>query len=152
MTKKITGLEELELDQQLSEEAKSIVVLAFRNGPIEDVHAGKECPTCSGNSEYSHITQEEMKRIMKRAVDKVYALLWIRDHHPDVFRHVVNAGNAFTTGWDAPEHRRETIEFMVRTAELFSSGGRSDSTEMKSKAKPRRRKRPNRETESFTRK
>jgi hypothetical protein len=101
LTKKITGLEELELDQQLSEEAKSIVVLAFRNGPIEDVHAGKECPTCSANSAYSHITQEEMKRIMKRAVDKVYALLWIRDHHPDVFRHVVNAGNAFTTGWDS---------------------------------------------------
>jgi hypothetical protein len=30
------------LDLQLAAEAKSIVALAFRNGPIEDVHAGKE--------------------------------------------------------------------------------------------------------------
>ena len=34
------------LDPELAAEAKSIVALAFRNGPIEDVHAGKECPTC----------------------------------------------------------------------------------------------------------
>lgn len=29
----------------LTDEAKALVVLAFRNGPIEDVHAGKTCPT-----------------------------------------------------------------------------------------------------------
>jgi hypothetical protein len=33
---------------QLAREAKAIVALAFRNGPIEDVHAGKICPTCEG--------------------------------------------------------------------------------------------------------
>lgn len=53
---------EVELDEQLAEEAKSIVALAFRNGPIEDIHAGRECPTCAGKAEYSHITQDEMKR------------------------------------------------------------------------------------------
>jgi hypothetical protein len=47
----------LTIDSQLAEEAKSLVALAFRNGPIEDVHAGKECPTCAANPEYSHITQ-----------------------------------------------------------------------------------------------
>jgi hypothetical protein len=45
------------LDPELAPEDKSIVALAFRNGPIEDVHAGKQCPTCDGKSEYSHITQ-----------------------------------------------------------------------------------------------
>jgi hypothetical protein len=34
------------LDPKLAAEAKSIVALAFRNGPIEDIHAGKDCPTC----------------------------------------------------------------------------------------------------------
>jgi hypothetical protein len=29
------------LDPELAAEAKSLVALAFRNGPIEDVHAGK---------------------------------------------------------------------------------------------------------------
>jgi hypothetical protein len=33
----------------VAREAKAIVALAFRNGPIEDVHAGKACPTCFGN-------------------------------------------------------------------------------------------------------
>jgi len=33
----------MRLDSELAAEAKSIVALAFRNGPIEDVHAGKEC-------------------------------------------------------------------------------------------------------------
>jgi len=33
------------LDPELAAEAKCIVALAFRNGPIEGVHAGKECPT-----------------------------------------------------------------------------------------------------------
>ncbi len=32
------------LDTQLATEAKAIVALAFRNGPIEDVHAGRVCP------------------------------------------------------------------------------------------------------------
>ena len=31
------------LDPELAAEAKSIVALAFRNGPIEDIHAGKDC-------------------------------------------------------------------------------------------------------------
>ncbi len=47
------------LDPELAAEAKSTVALAFRNGPIEGVHAGKECTTCAGKSEYSHIATEE---------------------------------------------------------------------------------------------
>jgi hypothetical protein len=40
------------LDPELAAEAKSIVALAVRNVPIEDVHAGRECPTCAGKAEY----------------------------------------------------------------------------------------------------
>lgn len=36
--------------QQLAREAKAIVALAFRNGPIEEIHAGRDCPTCTGRS------------------------------------------------------------------------------------------------------
>jgi len=35
------------LDPEMAGEAKSLVALAFRNGPIEDVQAGKECPCAS---------------------------------------------------------------------------------------------------------
>ncbi|HEV7218508.1 MAG: hypothetical protein ACHP8A_17420 [Terriglobales bacterium] len=67
------------VDPHRAKEAKSIVAQCFRNGPIEDVHAGIKCPTCSGDKKYSHITQGEMKCIMKNAVNKVYTLLWLKD-------------------------------------------------------------------------
>jgi site-specific recombinase XerC len=43
----------------------------------------KECPICAGKSEYSHITQAEIKDIVKNAVDKVYKLLWLNQNDPD---------------------------------------------------------------------
>jgi len=61
--------------RKLAREAKAIVALAFRNGPIEDVHAGRTCPTCMGHPGYSRISDAEMKAIMKNAVNRVYALL-----------------------------------------------------------------------------
>lgn len=60
--------------REVAREAKALVALAFRKGPIENVHAGKTCPTCQGKAEYSHITQSEMRQIMKAAGDQVYTL------------------------------------------------------------------------------
>jgi hypothetical protein len=94
---------QVRLDPQLAAEAKSIVALAFRNGPIEDVHAGKECPTCAGKSEYSHITQAEMKNIMKQAVDTVYKLLWLKQNDPEMYREQLEFGNRYTRFWDEPK-------------------------------------------------
>lgn len=111
---------ELPLDEGLAEEAKTIVALAFRNGPIEDVHAGIECERCAGKSEYSHITQNEMKQIMKFAVNKVYALLWIRSHAPEVFLPVIKAGALYASAWDPPENSREEIEHLAQFADMLA--------------------------------
>gem|GEM_PF-4862017 len=54
----------------------------FRNGPIEDLHVGKPCAVCSGRPEISHISDDEMKVVMKSAVDALYRLLWQRDYDP----------------------------------------------------------------------
>ena len=63
-----------EPDQRdLVREAKAIVALAFRNGPIEDLHAGKPCTACEGKAGYSRISDAEMKVIMKNAVNHVYS-------------------------------------------------------------------------------
>ena len=92
------------LDPELAAEAKSIVALAFRNGLIEDIHARKDCPTCSRKSEYSHITQTEMKKIMKKAVDTVYKLLWLKQNHPEKYEMMTLAfGNRYTRFWDEPK-------------------------------------------------
>ena len=56
----------MKLDPDLAVEAKALVALAFRNGPIEDLHAGTPCTVRSGNAEISRISDEEMKAIMSR--------------------------------------------------------------------------------------
>jgi hypothetical protein len=91
------------LDPDLAVEAKALVALAFRNGPIEDLHAGKPCKVCSGNREVSHISDEEIKAIMKSAVDTLYRLLWQRDCDHDAYNEKLALGRRFTLHWDDPE-------------------------------------------------
>jgi hypothetical protein len=90
------------LDTELATEAKAIVALAFRNGPIENVHAGKVCPVCHGISDYSHITDDEIKVMMKSAVNAVYRLLWDRDHDLDSYQRSITYGARLTARWDDP--------------------------------------------------
>ena len=91
------------IDLALSLESKAIVALAFRNGFIEELHAGKPCPVCAGNGEYSRISDEEMKKIMKSAVDKVYSLLWQRTNDSPAYLKSVAFGLRYTERWDDPE-------------------------------------------------
>ena len=94
---------EKSIDRAVSREAKAIVALAFRNGPIEDLHGGKDCPTCAGKSGYSHITQDEMKTIMKNAVSQVYRLLHLKLQDPQEYDRQIAFGARYTEHWDNPE-------------------------------------------------
>jgi hypothetical protein len=87
---------------RVAREAKALVALAFRNGPIENVHAGKNCPTCHGKAEYSHITQAEMRRIMKAAVNRVYTFLVLKDRDPKAYEALLSFGERYTAAWDEP--------------------------------------------------
>ena len=91
------------VDPKLAKEAKAIVLLAFRDGLLEDLHAGAPCPTCCGNSAYSHITQAEMRQLMKQAVDRVYALLWCKVKHPTKYDGLVEGASLLTATWDEPK-------------------------------------------------
>ena len=87
----------------LIREAKAIVVLAFRNGPIEDMHAGKTCPTCNGKTGYSRISDDEMKLIMKNAVNRVFWLLRLKADDRDTYARQIAYGERCTLSWDDPE-------------------------------------------------
>jgi hypothetical protein len=91
------------LEPLLALEAKALTALTFRNGPIEDLHAGKLCTACAGNAEYSHLSNEEMKRIMKSAVNAMYRLLWQREHDSAAYLRSVDLGLRYTREWDDPE-------------------------------------------------
>ena len=91
------------VNQVLALEAKMIVALAFRNGPIEDLHAGKPCPICSADSGYSRISDEEMKGIIKAAVNTVYSLLWKKDNDSEAYAKSLALGARYTQRWDDPD-------------------------------------------------
>ena len=88
---------------ELEREANAIVLLAFRNGPLEDIHAGQPCPHCVGNPRYSHITDDEMKSIMKTAANRVFTLLTLKDARPAVYEQNLRYADLQVTRWDVPE-------------------------------------------------
>ena len=94
------------LDPDLASEAKALVALAFRNGPIENLHTGRPCPACSGRPEISHITDEEMKGLMKSAVNALYRLLWQREYDPRSYNENLTLGRRYTLHWDDPELKK----------------------------------------------
>jgi hypothetical protein len=89
--------------RDLVREAKAIVALAFRNGPIEDLHAGKSCPACEGKAGYSRISDAEMMVIMKNAVNHVYRLLRLKGDDPDGYERQIAYGERCTLSWNDPE-------------------------------------------------
>jgi len=94
---KISDLEKINIP--LKEQAKSIVVLAFRNGPIENIHAGKGIKI---PNTVSRITDDEMKKMMKFAVNFVYGLLWLKEHRPNLYKVAIASGLMSTGEWDDP--------------------------------------------------
>lgn len=91
------------LDPELATEANALVALAFRNGPIEALHAGRQCPHCGGNAEIAHISDEEMKHLIKVAANALYRLLWLREHDPRAYDEHLALGRRYTSHWNNPE-------------------------------------------------
>jgi hypothetical protein len=88
---------------KLAREAKAVVALAFRNGPIEDVHAGEPCPVCSGRPGVSRISDDEMRLIMKNAVNCLYRLLRLKSSDPEKYEREIAYGELCAAKWDEPE-------------------------------------------------
>lgn len=92
----------LPLDPRLARDAKTIALFAFRNGPLENLHAGKACPHCANDSSYSRITDAEMKELMQTAVNQVYRYLWLRENDPEAYGRAAALADRYTRAWDDP--------------------------------------------------
>ena len=68
----------------LRDEANAIVAKAFRHGPIEALHAGKDSEFLH-NPELCRITDDEMKAIMINASRKVEKLLREKQENPEEY-------------------------------------------------------------------
>ena len=73
------------------DQANVLTLLAFRNGPIEDLHAGQYSPLLEDKT-LSRITDAEMKTLMIAASAKLAELLALRDEDPGSFAALL-AGN-----------------------------------------------------------
>jgi len=84
----------------LRDEANAIVALAFRNGPIEDLHAGKSSELLS-NLELSRITDDEMKTIMLNACEQVAKLLELKETDPEqYYRQMLSYNRMYCGRWE----------------------------------------------------
>ena len=84
----------------LRDEANAIVAKAFRNGPLEDLHAGKWSELLE-NHELSRITDEEMKKLMIFACEQVVQLLQVKETDPEgYYLEMMSYGWRFCRGWE----------------------------------------------------
>ena len=65
----------------LRDEANALTAHAFRNGFLEDLHAGKHSPILDDPS-YSRITDDEMKRLMIQASERLAHMLALKQQDP----------------------------------------------------------------------
>ncbi|MDD3183041.1 MAG: hypothetical protein PHD48_09600 [Alphaproteobacteria bacterium] len=103
--------------------AKTIVLCAFRNTSLEDLHAGTFPDSKTGDysdvkvvtpygeipwvrtsdaNKASRLNNEEMRTLMKEAVNKVFTIL-LRLNNLDKLAPLMKNAEAMTAAWDAPE-------------------------------------------------
>ena len=104
-------------DKIASELAKSITALCVRNTFLEDLHSGTTPASKTGDysdvkvvtpygeipwQKLSRISDEEMKRLMKEIVDKVYTFL-CRQEEAAFVKAFIELGCRYAAHWDEPE-------------------------------------------------
>src|SRR5580700_10915751 len=106
------------MQQQYSAKlAKALAVLCVRNTCLEDLHAGKAARSRTGDysdvkvvtpdreipwSELSRISDEEMKKLMKQIVNKLYTVLMSLEND-EAMQLVFSGGRDYASHWDEPE-------------------------------------------------
>ena len=84
----------------IRDEANALVAWAFRNGPLEDLHAGQHSPLLDDPS-FSRITDEEMKALMLSACRQMAALLELKESDPDEYQRQIKSYNwRYCRNWE----------------------------------------------------
>src|SRR5207245_994588 len=91
----LSGEERAGMDTQLDDaypggfnardEANALIAIAVRNGPIENLHAGKRSSLLEDPS-LSRITDDEMKMLMICATEVLAGMLRFREQEPELYR------------------------------------------------------------------
>ena len=103
--------------------AKSIAALCVRNTFLEDLHSGMTPSSQSGDysdvkvvtpcgeipwHKLSRVSDEEMKRLMKEIVDKIYTFL-CREEEPEFLKAFLRMGQMYAARWDEPRMAEDFV-------------------------------------------
>jgi len=84
----------------IRDEANSLVAWAFRNGPLEKLHAGKHSELLEDGA-LSRITDEEMKVLMINACCHMATLLEMKQSNPAEYEQKIKDYNRrYCQGWE----------------------------------------------------
>ncbi|MFL5242709.1 MAG: hypothetical protein ACJ8FY_11430 [Gemmataceae bacterium] len=84
----------------LRDEANAIVAWALRNGPLEDLHAGKHSKLIEDDS-LSRITDNEMKELIIHASERIESLLRLKEDDPKRYAVLIKGHNISYCGtWE----------------------------------------------------
>lgn len=84
----------------LRDEANAIVAWAFRNGPLEDLHAGQHSALLE-DSNLSRISDDEMKSLMINACQQMAKILELKEADPAEYARKIKLMHAnYCQGWE----------------------------------------------------
>src|SRR5919108_4471623 len=72
----------------IRDEANALTAFAFRNGPLEDLHAGRS-PPLTDDPSLSRITDAEMKHLMITASEKLASMLTLEKRDPEKYKSII---------------------------------------------------------------
>jgi len=90
----ISGAGSVTTEMTLREEANAIVAQVFRNGFLEDLHAGIVEEKFL-DPKYSRITNDEMKKLMIECCDKMEMTLRLMKENPEAYKAVLIFNHMF---------------------------------------------------------
>lgn len=84
----------------IRDEANALVAWAFRNGPLEDLHAGKTSELLADPS-LSRITNAEMKELMISASRMLTKMLELKETQPEKYQDCIKTyGAMYCRDWE----------------------------------------------------
>ena len=81
------------------DEANVLTALAFRNGYLEELHAGKHHPALDDPS-VSRITDDEMKKLMIGASENLAKMLELKETDIKKYYDMIEWGMQYCRGWE----------------------------------------------------
>ena len=84
----------------LRDEANALTAYAFRNGTLEDLHAGKDSPLLN-DPKLSRISDSEMKSLMIETSEKLASMLLLREKNPEQYKEFIQCYSIMYCGnWE----------------------------------------------------